>query len=283
MKPMTEEKVDKVRKRFIAFVFIIPLLFCGFLMFTLWPRPTAYAGLPAVSKLLSAETGEASEFEKDPVTTRKKILDWVKLAPKDGRTLHLFLADSELNRIAKMPLSKQPSEAKVALKAQLELFDVMDNADLGFPFNVFGMKPSDEPSFKSVLDIAVVAKESDFIRKEATKWANGSGPFSMTSKFQLEDAQTYFGWAAWIDRDYDQASVHLIASADHIDDDIFREYGPGTKLANELLKVGKFDEVATWVEKVGTFWKPEITKGWLKTILAKKIPADEAWKDQFPF
>jgi len=92
----------------------------------------------------------------------------------------------------------------------------------------------------------------------------------------------YLGWAAWVEGDYNQATTHLLASGDHLGD-LDRKFGPGTKLANELLKVGKFDEVATWVEKVGTVWEPEITKGWLKTIRAKKIPADEAWKDQFPF
>jgi len=122
MKPMTEEKVDKLRKRFIALAVIMPVIFAVcFATYLLRPRSASDYGLPAVTDLLIPDDGKLSEFEKDPIGTRKKVLKWIETKPKDGDILQVILADCELERLEKLPLGKRVAEAKIALQTQLIL------------------------------------------------------------------------------------------------------------------------------------------------------------------
>jgi len=175
-------------------------------------------------------------------------------------------------------MGSKPDTAK--LKAfQLEVFNIYRNAkDKHAAANVAG-------------DVAVAAFEDKDVKtvRDMAKYLEDSREWFMLGNdgARYYSIQQINGFAALLDGDLEAAGAFLFESTAQANGTpTLSSFGPGTRLADELLKRGEKKVVIKFLKRCREFWTlyPEKVDRWTKALEeGRSIHEDDDWQHQFAY
>ena len=223
----------------------------------------------------SARAKVAAGIKKDPAGFPNTVIADLKAKPEDDVRQSIAMLTPKAMRRA---MGSKPDTGK--LKAfQLEVFNIYRNAK------------DEHAAANAAGDVAVAAFEDKDVKavREMAKYLEDSRKWFMLGNDGARhySIQQRHGFAALLDGDLEAAGAFLLESTSQADGTpTLSSFGPGTRLADELLKRGEKKVVLKFLKRCSDFWTlyPEKVDRWTQALEeGRSIQDDEDWQHQFAY